>query len=101
MSDDYREITQGEVVSEEGSSSEHIADLEMDDFVWEDVLEEIGRFERFDVDMPFTKSDWLTLSKYLRNYITAKHLLSKVSNNLGSDSKLPNLDLNAKSIVDV
>ena len=53
-SEDYREDTQGENDSNEGSSSDHIVELETDDFVWEDVLEEIGRFENFNVDMTFT-----------------------------------------------
>ena len=55
MSEEYREETQGGNDSNEGSSSDHIAELETDDFVWEDVLEEIGRFENFNVDMTFTR----------------------------------------------
>ena len=55
MSEVYREDTQGDIDSNEGSSSDHIAKLETDDFVWEDVLEEIGRFENFNVDMTFTR----------------------------------------------
>ena len=55
MSEEYREETQGDIDSNEGSSSDHIAELETDDFVWEDVLDEIGRFENFNVDMTFTR----------------------------------------------
>ena len=55
MSDDYRKETQGDIDSSEGNSSDHIAELETDDFVWEDVLEEISRFENFNVDMTFTR----------------------------------------------
>ena len=55
MSDDYRKETQGDIDSNEGSSSDHIAALETDDFDWEDVLEKIGRFENFNVDMTFTR----------------------------------------------
>ena len=51
MSDDYREITQGDIGSDEGNSSDHIAELETEDFVWEDYLEEIGRFENLSVDI--------------------------------------------------
>ena len=54
MSEEYREDTQGGNDSNEESSSDHTAELETDDFVWEDVLEEIGRFENFNVDMTFT-----------------------------------------------
>jgi hypothetical protein len=36
MSDDYRKETQGDIDSDEGNSSDHIAELETDDFVWED-----------------------------------------------------------------
>ena len=55
MSKEYREETQGDIDSNEGSSSDHIAELETDDFVWADGLEEIGRFENFNVDMTFTR----------------------------------------------
>ena len=55
MSEEYREETQGDIDSNEGSSSDHIAELETDDFVWADGLEEIGRFENFNVDMTFTR----------------------------------------------
>ena len=51
MSDDYREIAQGDIGSDEGNSSNHIAELETDDFVWEDYWEEIGRFENLSVDI--------------------------------------------------
>ena len=36
MSEEYREETQGDIDSNEGNSSDHIAELETDDFVWED-----------------------------------------------------------------
>ena len=55
MSEEYREETQGDIDSNEGSSSDHIAELETDDFVWADGLEEIGRFENFYVDMTFIR----------------------------------------------
>jgi hypothetical protein len=55
MSEEYREETQGDIDSNEGSSSDHIAESETDDFVWADVLEEISRFENFNVDMTFTR----------------------------------------------
>ena len=61
----------------------------MDDFIWEDVSEEIERFEKFDVDMQFTTSEWRSFSKSLRDYIVAKRLLSKVSNNIGPVSDSP------------
>ena len=51
MSDDYRKETQGDIDSDEGNSSDHIAELETDDFVWEDYWEEIGRFENLSVDI--------------------------------------------------
>ena len=55
MSEEYRGETQGDIDSNEGSSGDHIAELETDDFVWEDVLEEISRSENFNVDMTFTR----------------------------------------------
>ena len=51
MSDDYREETQGDIDSDEGNSSNHIAELGTENFVWEDYLEEIGRFENLSVDI--------------------------------------------------
>ena len=55
MLEDYREDTQGDIDSNDGSSSDYIAESEMNDFVWEDVLEEIGRFENLNVHMTFTR----------------------------------------------
>ena len=58
MSEEYREETQGDIDSNEGSSSDHIAELETDDFVWEDVLEEIGRHDIYN-------EDWFSFSQPL------------------------------------
>ena len=100
MSEDYREETQGEIESDSGSSSDHNAEMNIGNFVWEDVLEEIGRYDNFNVDMPFTWLEWRSFSKSLQNYITAKRLLSKVTNEQDSNFIVPNWGLNAKSIVD-
>ena len=100
MSDDYREETQVDIDSDSGSSSDHNAEMDIGNFVWEDVLGEMGRFDNFDVDMPFTRPEWRSFSKSLQNYITAKRLLSRASNRIDSDIIVPNYDLNAKSIVD-
>ena len=89
MSDDYVKDTQGDIGRELGTFGDHSAFMEMGDFIWEDVSEEIGRFEKLDVDtMQFTTSEWRSFSKSLLHYIAAKRLLSKVSNNIGpvSDS---------------
>ena len=88
MSEDYVKDTHGDIVRELGTSSDHSALMERDDFIWEDVSEEIERFKKFDVDMQFTTSEWRSFSKSLRIYIAAKRLLSKSSNNIGpvSDS---------------
>ena len=74
--------------------------MEMDDFSWEDVSEEIGRFENFNVNMEFTTTEWRNLSKSLRNYITANRILSKVTSNIVLMSDSPNLDTEAKSSED-
>ena len=55
MSEEYREDTQGGNDSDEGSTNDYNAELETDDFVLEDLLEEISRFENFNVDMTFTR----------------------------------------------
>ena len=65
-------------------------ELETDDFVREDVLEEIGRLENLSVDMTFTRVA-LFLSFFMAN------LLSKVSNETGPDFILPKVNLDAKS----
>ena len=49
------EETRDESGSDEGSCNDHDVGIETDDFVWEDVLEEICRFENFCVDMTFTR----------------------------------------------
>ena len=57
MSEEYREDTQGEDVSDKGSSNDCIADLETDDFIWADVQEEMGRFENFSLSIRFTPEE--------------------------------------------
>ena len=66
MSEDYVKDTQGDIGRELGTSSDHSALMEMDNFIWEDVSEEIERFEKFDVDMQFTTSEWRSFSMSLR-----------------------------------
>ena len=69
---------------------------ETDDFVWEDVLEEIGRFESFNVDMTFTrKMGSHSLSLY---YIIVKRILNKASSESGPEFIFPKLDSDAKSM---
>ena len=89
MSEDYVKDTRGDIGRELGTSSDHSALMEMDDFIWEDVSEEIERFEKFDVDMQFTTSEWRSFSKSLRDYIAAKCLLSRVANYIGPVSDSP------------
>ena len=55
-------------------------------------MEEIGRFENFDVDLVFTPEEWYSFSKSLREYILAKRLLSKVSIETNPGSKIDDLD---------
>ena len=98
MSEEYREDTQGGNDSNEGSSSDHTAELETDDFVWEDVLEEIGRFENFNVYMIFTTKIVLILSA--SSYIIVKRLLNKASSESGPEFILPKTDLDADPLMD-
>ena len=100
MSEDYVEDTQGEIDSEVGSTSDHSALMEIDDFSWEDVSEEIRRFENFSLDMQFTTTEWRSFFKSSRIYITAKRLLSKVASNIVPMSNSPISDSEAKSIED-
>ena len=63
MSEVYREDTRDEsgsddpdcVMDRQGSCDDDYVGIETDDFVWEDALEEICRFENFSVDMTFTR----------------------------------------------
>ena len=59
MSEVYREDTRDENGSQEGSRHDFDVGIDTDDFVWEDVLEEIGRFENFDLVMRFTQDEWV------------------------------------------
>ena len=93
MSDEHREITQGDIGSDEGNSSEQIAELETVDFVWEDYLEEIGRFEN--------RTGRVVLILSVSGYIMARRLPNKVSIIIGPVPNIPKLDSDAKSIVDV
>ena len=68
MSEVYREETRDENGSEEGSRRDCDVGTETNNFVWEDVLEEIGRLEKFDIAMGFTHDEWFSLSKPLRDY---------------------------------
>ena len=61
MSEDYVKDTQGDIGRELGTSSDHSAQMEMDDFIWEDVS----------------------------YYITAMRLLSRVANYIGPVSDSP------------
>ena len=61
MSEDYVKDTHGDIGRELGTSSDHSAQMEMDDFIWEDVS----------------------------YYITAMRLLSRVANYIGPVSDSP------------
>ena len=78
MSEGYREDTRDENGSQEGSRHDYDVGIDTNNFVWEDVLEEIGRFENFDLAMRFTQDEWISFSKPLRDYIKAKRLLDLV-----------------------
>ena len=55
MSEGYRKDTRDENGSQEGSRHDFDVGIDTDDFVKEDALEEICRFENFCVDMTFTR----------------------------------------------
>ena len=115
MSEGYREETQSEVDMTEPHGvqqitapgdfgdypADHNAELDMDNFIWEDVLEEIGRFENFDVDMTFSLLERSSFSQHLRAYIMARRILSKVSNESNPGLTLHKVNLDATPIGDV
>ena len=78
MSEVYREETHDESGSSEGSCDDQNVGIETENFVWEDVLEEISRFENFDLAMKFTTDEWASFSGSLRSYILAKRLLFRI-----------------------
>ena len=106
MSEVYRFETRDENGSEEGSRRDFDVGIDTDYFVWEDVLEEIGRFENFDIAMKFTGEEWYSFSKPLRDYILAKRLLYKIPIETNPSTKAddpdcvkdrpPALDMDAK-----
>ena len=110
MSEDYVEDTHGDINSEVGSTSDHSAFMELVDFVWEDALEEICRFENFCVDMTFTRKSMFSFSQSLLISM-AKRLLDKVSIETNPSSKADDpdcakdrptgLDMDAKQSSDV
>ena len=51
MSEEYREETHG---GDSDDASGHSEESGTNDFIWEDVAEEMGRYENFDVDGTFT-----------------------------------------------
>ena len=109
MSEGYREDTRDEIGSREGSCHDGDVGFDREDFVWEDVLEEMGRIENFNIAMRFTQDEWFSLSLPLRDYIRAKRLLDSIpietnpSSNADDRAKVrpTGVDMDAKSIVDV
>ena len=79
MSEEYRDDTQGASDSDGGSTNDYIAELEMDNFIWAEVLEEMGRFENFSPGMKFTEQEWRSFSLPLRDYIRANRILHKAN----------------------
>ena len=111
MSEVYREETHDESGSSEGSCDDQNVGIETENFVWEDVLEEITRFENFDLAMKFTTDEWSSFSGSLRSYIMAKRLLFQIPIETNPSSKTddhdcvkdrpPALDMDAKQSSDV
>ena len=93
MSEGYREDTRDEIGSREGSRHDGDVGIDREDFVWEEVLEEMGRIENFDTAMRFTHDDWFSLSPPLRDYIRAKRLLDSIPIETNPNS---NADVRAK-----
>ena len=92
MSGVYREDTRDESGSDQGSCNGHDVGSETDEFIWKDVLEEIGRFKNFDHTMKFTIEDWDSFSRSLRRYIIAKRLLDRTSIETNPEFKVDDLD---------
>ena len=100
MSEEYREDTQGDNDSVVESTDNYIAELKTDDFIWADVLEEIGRFDNFSLGMMFTQKEWNSFSRPLQEYIRAKRLIHKATLETVPDFILSKVDLEAKSMLD-
>ena len=96
MSEGYREESRFEYDSEEGDPIGQVArtgDLELDT---DALLEEIGRFENFDVEMVFTSDEWHSFSVDLRSYILAQRLVNKVPNLVRPRATIPKAALGAE-----
>ena len=81
----YREETRDESRSDEGSCYDHDVGIETDDFVWEDALEEICRFENFSVDMTYKSCSHFSQPLVIS---MAKRLLDKISIEKNPESKV-------------
>ena len=86
MTEEYRKETHG---GDSDNASDHSAELEMDDFVWEDVAGETGRYENYDVNASFMPQEWKSFSMSIRSYVKARRILSRVS--LVTDSEATSL----------
>jgi hypothetical protein len=88
MSEVYRKVAHDESGSDKGSRNDHDQGINAGDFVWEDVLEEISRFENFEIAMKFTNKEWDSFSVSLRNYISARRLLNRLPMETNPESKI-------------
>ena len=100
MSEVYREETHDESGSSEGSCDDQNVGIETENFVWEDVLEEISRFENFDLAMKFTTDEWSSFSGSLRSYIMAKRLLFQIPIETNPSSKTDDPDCVVEQFVE-
>ena len=101
MSEGYREHTQNDSDDDVESPDGTTADKDTLEFVWEGILEEMGRYENFDVDMKFTRQEWMSLSQPLQGFILAQRLLNIPQATKNPGSEVSNLDMDAKRSSDV
>ena len=96
MSEGYREHSQYEYDSEVGDPDAQTVEPEPVDLTREALLEEMGRFENFSVDLNFTAGEWDSFSSTLKNYIKAKRFINWRPDLLALEVRNPNLTKEAK-----
>jgi hypothetical protein len=76
MSEGYREHSTFEYDSEVGDPDTQIVEPEVIGLSRDAILEEMARFENFNVNLNFTEREWNSFSPTLKDYIKAKRFLS-------------------------
>jgi hypothetical protein len=87
----YREHSRYEFDSDVGDPEAQTEEPEEVDLSREALLEEMGRFDNFDVNLNFTEEEWNSFSPTLKGYVQAKRFLNKRPDLAALEVRNPNL----------